>query len=96
MPPLDGCTYEGIDNGSQPNEVNRSRVSSIDVFVVVVVAVRFVLVVALFRFSSRRMYGDFLRTISLDVCPTDAALVDTTIENMSLAASSRENTIDMR
>lgn len=21
IPPLDGCTYEGIDSGSQPNEV---------------------------------------------------------------------------
>jgi hypothetical protein len=25
IPPLDGCTYEGIDSGSQPNQVQRIR-----------------------------------------------------------------------
>ena len=86
IPPLDGCTFEGIDSGAQPNQVRFTFAS------LLLGNVSIVQVIALLRLSPCRLYGRAVRDVSVIISSaTPIERFDATIETIPLESSEWQN-----
>ena len=90
IPPLDGCTFEGIDSGAQPNQVR----FTLPLFLLSNLSI--VQVIALLRLSPCGLYGRAIRDVSVIVSSaTPVERSDATIETLPLESSEWQNQIHM-